>query len=110
MKWTEGRQGSGYFKRLLGCGQFLSIPWDLYLIKFPEGSFINTHTDPVQPGDEHYRLNIVVKGAEGGKFHGRTLYETKRVKLFRPDIEPHWVSEVEKGTRYVLSFGFLLKK
>lgn len=29
---------------------------------------------------------------------------------FRPDISPHSVSRVEKGVRYVLSIGWLIRK
>jgi hypothetical protein len=30
-----------------------------------------------------------------------------RVKWFRPDIHEHSVTPITKGTRYVLSFGWL---
>ncbi|MFC6977979.1 hypothetical protein [Microbulbifer taiwanensis] len=57
----------------------------------------------------HYRLNIVIKRAKsGGEFLcDSPIYESARIKLFRPDIAEHAVSEVQSGTRYVLSLGWV---
>ena len=35
--------------------------------------------------------------------------ETKRIKLFRPDLSAHSVTKVEGATRYVLCPGWVLK-
>ena len=74
------------------------------------GSKITEHRDLVAKG-KHYRLNIVIKKApEGGTFKGKTIWNIlDRVILFRPDIETHSVSEVLSGTRYVISFGKIIK-
>ena len=58
-RWQRGRQKSGYDKMLL-CGALWPIKFDTYLLKFPEGSEILSHTDKVASG-KHYRLNIVIK-------------------------------------------------
>lgn len=107
MKWKKGRQGSGYFKRLLLKGK----TWDLYLLKYPAGSHIETHLDPVE-GKEHHRINIVLKKSKGGFFFKddgstRVMFLLNRIVRFRPDIEAHGVTTVISGTRYVLSFGWV---
>ena len=109
-RWQRGRQGSGYDKMLLLTGRW-PLPFDSYLIRYPEGSAIPPHTDPVQTG-RHYRLNIVVKASpRGGEFVCKTpIWQSRRIKLFRPDACEHSVTRVEGGSRYVLSLGWVLKE
>jgi hypothetical protein len=109
LRWQKGRQNSGYDKLLLAAIPF-PIPFDCYLLRFPEGSQIPPHRDPVQAG-RHYRLNIVVKRSpRGGEFVcAAPIMETRRLKFFRSDICTHSVTKVEGGTRYVLSIGWLLR-
>lgn len=57
-RWRRGRQGTGYDKMLLATATW-PIRFDSYLIRYPEGSEIPPHTDPVSDG-RHYRLNIVL--------------------------------------------------
>lgn len=104
--WTKGRQNSGYFKLKLFESKRFKI--DCYILKFPEGSEIKPHIDEVDSGN-HYRLNIIIKNAiSGGLFKcDKTLINTKRIKLFRPDKHLHSVSRVEKGCRYVFSVGWV---
>ena len=46
----------------------------------------------------------------GGEFISeKHIFESSRIKFFRPDIYKHSVTKIEKGNRYVLSFGFLIK-
>lgn len=106
-KWVKGRLNGGYDKLLITTLRW-PIPFDLYLLRFPEGSEIKEHVDPVD-GKRHYRLNIIIKKAkEGGLATNREpIYENRRIKLFRPDISPHAVSKVLSGTRYVLSLGWV---
>ena len=106
-RWERGRQLSGYDKMLL-CGATWPLKFDMYLLKFPEGSEIPPHTDPVSEG-QHYRLNIVLKNAtEGGDFICKDpIFETRRLKFFRPDASEHQVSRIVKGNRYLLSIGWL---
>ncbi len=107
-RWQHGRQGTGYDKMLLLTAGW-PLSFDSYLLRYPEGSEIPEHTDPVQTG-RHYRLNVVIKAAQaGGDFVGSSLlFSTKRIKLFRPDLCPHSVTRVTQGTRYVLSVGWVL--
>lgn len=108
--WINGRQGSGYQKvRLLECRW--PIRFDLWILRFPEGSYIDSHVDPVEDGYNHYRLNVIIKRSEnGGVFFGEPIWRSIRVILFRPDISVHGVTKVEKGTRYVLSLGWLTRR
>ena len=106
-KWIKGRQKSGYDKMLF-CSSSRIIKFDLYLLRFPQGSQILPHTDKVKEG-KHYRLNIVLQNAkEGGVFQcDKPIINTKRIKLFRPDINEHSVSKVMSGNRYLISLGWI---
>lgn len=110
IKWQEGRQKTGYEKLKIFESKFLKM--DCYLLRMKEGSHIDFHYDKVE-GYEHNRLNIILKKAEyGGEFclEGPSGYPRRvrdRIILFRPDIDHHAVSKVERGTRYVLSIGWL---
>lgn len=109
LRWKPGRQQSGYEKMLLLTNPFF-LPFDCYLLRFRPGSEIAEHTDPVDDR-KHYRLNVVLKKARsGGDFScSAMIYESDRIKLFRPDRARHSVSLVEVGTRYVLSIGWVRK-
>jgi hypothetical protein len=109
-RWQRGRQGSGYDKMLLLTAPW-PVPFDSYLIRYPDGSEIPPHTDPVQSG-RHYRMNVVLKSPiAGGEFVCKTpIYESKRVKIFRPDACEHSVTRVRGGSRYVFSLGWVLGK
>lgn len=111
--WQLGRQNTGYKK--LKIFQFLNM--DCYILKYEEGDHIPFHTDPV-PNRKHWRLNIILKRAqEGGEllfrcapqlgldYNNCCTIEKDRIVLFRSDLVSHAVSEVKKGTRYVLTFG-----
>jgi hypothetical protein len=108
LRWQRGRQGTGYDKMLLLTAPW-PVPFDSYLIRYPDGSEIPPHTDPVSSG-RHYRLNIILKSPRaGGEFIcERPLFATRRIKLFRPDACPHSVTRVVGGSRYVLSIGWVL--
>ena len=90
----------------------LTAPWpigfDSYLIRYPEGTEIPPHTDPVQRG-RHYRLNIVLwSPRSGGEFVCRSpIFASRRVKFFRPDVCEHSVTRVVGGSRVVLSIGWV---
>lgn len=109
-RWQSGRQSSGYDKMLLLTALW-PVPFDSYLIRYPEGSSIPPHTDPVQAG-RHYRLNIVLKSPKsGGEFIcSDPIYASSHIKFFRPDACEHSVTLVQGGSRYVLSIGWVLGK
>lgn len=106
-RWQHGRQGSGYDKMLLST---LAWPFafDSYLIRYPVGSRIGPHTDPVT-ARKHYRLNLIVKRSRGGGEFvcADPIVSTSRIKLFCPDRSEHSVTEVTGSSRYVLSIGWL---
>lgn len=108
-RWQRGRQDGGYDKMLLLTGMW-PLPFDMYFIRYHEGSFIPPHTDKVDYG-EHYRLNIVLwQAKKGGEFICQNpIFETKRIKFFRPDVCEHSVVRVEKGKRYLFSLGWIKK-
>ncbi len=110
LHWKSGRQGTGYEKMLLATLPF-PIPFDLYLLRYKEGSFIPPHRDPVQE-KRHFRLNIVLKKADrGGVFKCKDpIYESDRIKLFRPDKSEHSLTKVLRGTRILLSLGWTLSE
>ena len=110
LRWRSGRQETGYEKMLLLANPFL-VPFDCYLLRFKQGSGIPEHSDPVD-GKRHYRLNIVLRqAAEGGQFVcEEPIYESNRIKLFRPDKTRHSVTTVRRGVRYVLSIGWVRKR
>jgi len=106
-RWRRGRQGTGYDKMLLVTAPW-PVPFDSYLLRYSEGSEIPPHADPVHDR-AHYRLNVVLKSPRsGGDFVcADPIFETKRIKLFRPDKSQHSVTRVVGGSRYVLSVGWL---
>lgn len=106
--WEPGRQGTGYEKlKLVERWKFFSrFKWDLYLLRYPVGSGIPWHRDPV-PKHRHYRLNIYLWNAAigGTPEHANVIVSTRWFTLFRPDLAVHRVNPVIKGTRYILSLG-----
>lgn len=106
-KWEKGRQLSGYDKMLLLGSKWL-VKFDVYLLRFNEGSEIKPHKDTVKTG-RHYRLNIILKKAnKGGDFVCKNpIFQNSRLKLFRPDTCEHSVTKVVQGTRYLLSIGWV---
>ena len=107
--WEPGRQGTGYDKCLIVTSSF-PVPFDCYLLRFPDGTEIPPHRDPVGTG-RHYRLNVVVKRApSGGDFIcADPILDWGRLKFFRSDRSIHSVTRVVGGSRYVLSIGWVLK-
>lgn len=107
-EFEKGRQDSGYLKlRLFQLNRFAKA--DCYLLKFPEGSCICEHRDPVSDG-RHYRLNVVLKRpAVGGLLscEDPIFRLGERLCFFRPDLSRHSVSKIESGSRWVFSVGFL---
>lgn len=115
-RWVDGRQGSGY-------KVFYLLSWwlfDLVLIHYPEGSYIQWHRDPVPKGLEHHRINVVLKaGKVGGEFERLVTDpvfcvmtpEITRARFvrFRPDIQSHRVHKIVKGSRWVFSIGWVRK-
>lgn len=105
MKWIAGRQPGGYLK--LPLFRLRRLRTDCYLIRYPAGTGVRFHTDPVE-GRRHYRLNVVLRRPRsGGAFRmlGRPLLAFWRVYLFRPDRYAHTVETVQKGERWVFSLG-----
>ena len=110
LKWQKGRQETGYLKKCLINSKFFKF--DLYLLKYPEGSEIPKHIDSaIIPFYEHHRINVIIqKPEEGGDFYIGDKKQEGRVFKFRPDLQEHSVTKITKGSRYVLSMGWSKKK
>lgn len=107
MNWQKGRQDSGYFKKLIRRSKW-PFGHDILFLKYPEGSKIDWHKDPVE-NQKHYRLNIVLNsGFNGGEFESErdVIFSFGPITFFRPDENQHRVTRIEEGTRYVFSIGF----
>jgi hypothetical protein len=100
MKWEIGRQRTGYSKLALWKASWT----DCYIIKYPNNSYVPEHIDPVK-NKKHYRINILLFGEDN--FSGKTIFSTRRLKIFRPDIHLHSVKPVS-FTRIILSIGFAI--
>ena len=104
-QWISGRQGSGYM--IFYMWNFL---FDCLIIRYPRGSYITPHVDPVTKG-QHHRINIELTTPHlGGEFSCKlkhVLVKFPRFVWFRPDIGTHSVSEVIGSERWVLSFGWI---
>lgn len=109
-RWTDGRQGSGYKIFYMWNWKF-----DFLFIRYPEGSYINWHNDPVPAPLKHHRINIVLREAEGGMFEYKhvdshvSVVTKARFVYFRPDVMFHKVWKIVKGERWVLSIGWCTK-
>jgi len=122
--WTPGRQGTGYdilpLKQVLPGAStlvtrslaLLGTPfedyWDVYLIRYLEGSHIARHVDDAQHGKRHRRINALVTPPAGG---GALWIDGQPIELavgdavrFYPDREVHEVTPVV-GTRLLFSVG-----
>jgi hypothetical protein len=103
LRWVSGRQGGDYQKKLLAVfGVSYLFGFDMYVLKFVPGCLLKEHRDKVGRG-KHYRLNIILKGK--GDFRcEKTIINTRRVVLFRPDKYLHSMKNGE-SERKVLSIG-----
>lgn len=113
MNWIKGRQGGDYFKLKIWVSE--RFKFDIYILKFPQWSYVHDHKDPVPEGYVHNRLNIILKRARvGGFFYsvkdGKRVRTKKRVKLFQPSEVVHGMTQVVFGSSYWLSIGWLKRK
>jgi hypothetical protein len=110
-RWADGRQGGGYRKLPLLRSRLLRL--DAYLLRFPEGSQARWHTDPSPVGWRHWRANLTLRPArDGGRFlwaasMGPRVRRLGPLTVFRPDVTPHALTRVERGSLWLLSVGWL---
>ena len=107
-RWGEDTYRTGYKIFTI----FFSKCFDTYIFHYREGTYIPKHKDP-SSGRKIYRLNIeLVKAVSGGQFIcNKMIWQWKdRIYLFRADTSYHYVTPIEKGSRWLLSFGFKPKK
>jgi hypothetical protein len=88
---------------------FHSRRLSVYLVHYRRGARVLPHVDGLSAG-RLYKLNcVLVKPRRGGAFScQRTLFNLfDRLVLFRPDRYEHAVSEIEAGSRWLLSVAVL---
>ena len=107
LPWKEGRQNSGYYKLKIFSSEWLRC--DFYLLKFPRGVAVPTHTEPVEFGMVHHRINLHFGGPN---YPGQRLYVLGkhrrfwRITYLRPDTYSHGLP-AQSNTTYMFSFGWL---
>lgn len=98
--WKPGRQGTGYAKLTLLSSSRL----DCHVLRYLPGDCIPPHTDRLESGKKHYRMNILLAGEDS--FECSTLeFKWWRITIFRPDTYEHSVPAV-KRKRLILSIGW----
>jgi len=108
LTWAQGRKMTHYYKMAILSSE--KYKFDMYLLKFPTGSYIDNHRDPAPEGMEHHRINFILnKSFKGGKFVIGGKSQEGRIHKFRPDKFTHKVTKIKEGTRYVFSIGYLRK-
>lgn len=110
LRWTKGRQGTGYEKlKIFEMGHSRIGGIDAYLLLYKPGDSIPVHVDPV-PGKRHYRLNLTLRNAkEGGELWvEKTIIKLGPLTIFRSDLAKHAVTPLITGTRLVLSLGIAI--
>lgn len=109
-KWGDDVHNTGY--RIFTIAFSKKLGFDIYLFHYKTGSYIPKHKDPGNNG-AMYRFNIeLVKAKKGGIFNCRKMIWQwlDRFYLFRADSSYHYVTEIEEGSRWVLSFGKVIKR
>lgn len=107
LPWAPGRQNSGYQKIKIFSSKWLGC--DFYLLRFPQGTGVPTHTDPVELGKKHHRINFHFGGYNWPGQRMYVLGKHRRIWRFiylRPDTYSHGLPE-QKKTSYMLSFGWV---
>jgi hypothetical protein len=106
-RWGEDIHDTGY--RIFTLAFSKRLGFDCYLFHYKTSSYIPKHKDPSK-GKKLYRLNIeLVCAKKGGKFCcNKTIWSWGRMFLFRADDSYHYVTPIEEGSRWVLSFGKLV--
>jgi quercetin dioxygenase-like cupin family protein len=102
MKWTPGRQGTGYSKITLLKSKLFKC--DAYVLKIPKGVAIPKHTDPV-PHAQHFRVNVTLRGDLFMQASAPVFRLGRRLSFFRPDTIVHW-ADAPTRTTYMFSFGY----
>lgn len=87
----------------------LPLAFDVVGIKYPQGSELPMHKDPVD-GFKTIRFNFILNSARGGEFIcDNVIFRSRYLNIFRPDVNMHGVSTVFEGTRYMFSLGVGIK-
>ncbi len=105
-KWQPGR--SEATKNIQKFPIWSWLGFDIYLLWFPQGQKVLTHTDTCR-GKKHYRLNLTIYGFWRLTVNGKsTIQSIGSCHMFRPDINPH--SATFRTNCLVLSVGWTKKQ
>ncbi|HVI41926.1 MAG TPA: hypothetical protein VM577_14845 [Anaerovoracaceae bacterium] len=126
--WEQGRQATGYLKanlkQDLPCVKFVADKlsevigneiesFDSYLLHYPEGTYIPSHTDDIVFGRKHVRANATLRQPlTGGCLHIGTPgfpvhLSVGDIFIFEPNAMEHYVTMCDQD-RYVLSVGTII--
>lgn len=104
-KFVQGRQGGRYTKWLLFESQLFKF--DLYILHFEKGAYVNSHIDECIEGYEHHRVNISWTPQNQMRVIGELRsWLGNRVMYLRPDRDRHYTFPARKAY-YMLSIGWL---
>lgn len=139
LNWAPGRQGTGYQKldirRMTSCREMHAFAyeavewmvgedsfedvwdrgeWDLYMIRYPAGSYAPPHKDPAPHSQRHRRVNALVSSGASSQFWLEWAGELVQPALDPGDAVMFYPSEVTHGVqpsivdRLVISCGVVL--
>ena len=106
LTWQPGR--SEATKNIQKFPIWAWLGFDIYLLKFPKGQKVLTHTDRYE-GKKHYRFNFTIYGFWRLAINGKTINQSiGSGHMFRPDINPH--AATFRTDCLVLSIGWVKKQ
>lgn len=110
--WRDGRRTKiGGYKIMTLIEDIGPRKWWLGLIRYRKGDFQPVHIDALHKNTKgHLKVNLVVWPAKGANFITMLPhFSLGPLHIFWAQHNPHEVTPVEKGTRYVLSFSLWTK-
>lgn len=111
--WKDGRRTKvGGYKIMTLISDIGPWHWWIGLIRYRKGDFQPIHMDPLFKDTKgHFKINIELWPAKGSKFITMLPhFSLGPLHIFWAHHNPHEVTPVEKGTRYVLSFSTWTKE
>lgn len=112
-QWRDGRRTKvGGYKVMTLIDDIGPWRWWLGIIRYRKGDFQPLHCDPLHKGTKgHFKINIELWPAKGSDFITMLHhFNFGPLHIFWAHHNPHEVTPVEKGTRYVLSFSVWTKE
>lgn len=125
--YSNGRQGTGYLRadalkinkdiinkctnKIQDYSNKTVESYDAYFLKYSDGAYIPLHKDNALFGQEHHRINVILKQPvdEGFLFvnNKKYLLNSGDAYYFRPDEEEHEVTSTIND-RIILTIGAMI--